>query len=713
MLSTRRFMGILIISLTVVVASSAQKHYFKAEKQFELKAFDLAIDNAKKALDKDPDCIECYRLIAESFRMTNNNVDAAIWYRKMEKFPNLPSDYAFNYGLLLKRMGQYDKAKKYFTEYMSIDREVGQYFAQSCDFAKATLSKEKDFELNLFGISSKNTDFGPAVFKDKIVFSSFRPDIDRSVNTKQASPVHQDKCQFFIAANNYRSGKNAITPLLADNIESYDMGAIHYAAEAPVCAVTKHEFMDGGKQIFTDEMQLSLHLAKVDASGAFSDVIPFPHNEVGYATGFGTLNPNGTILYFSSNRPGGLGGFDLYVSYFKNGKWTYPMNLGPSVNTQGNEITPFFDGTDLYYSSDYLTGIGGFDVFSSHVVNGSWMLPQNMGNGVNSPEDDYYFVKHPQAESYYLTSNRLGGRGSHDIYLVHKIQVKEVSLELAATENIPAAVDLETDLVERTPGPQVRTVSLETSTPPAPVNIADELSTKNTEVAEKVETREAIDFNKLLPPKAIDLNAKASSNMISLAGAKRVAVGEVLKTNSSVYFIQLAALFQNQVKLENYSSLSGFGNLYTVNQSNATKVKLGYFYDEQEAKTILRRVKSSGYSDAFITYEVMNSSRMELLQMSNSSTTQYSDMGYNVSPGSDTKYKVRLASYEDPIWFDVNKVNDIGVIEQWSKGDWTIFILSGFNSLDEAEAARVAALNRGFSDAKVVRDSGGILEDME
>lgn len=711
MLSTRHLIGILFLSLSVVVASSAQKHYYKAEKQFELKAFDLAIENAKKALEKDPDCIECYRLIAESFRMTNSNVDAAIWYRKMEKFPNLPSDYAFNYGLLLKRMGQYDKAKQYFTEYMSIDREVGQYFAQSCDFAKSALSQQKDFELNLFGISSKHTDFGPAVFKDKIVFSSFRSDIDRSVNTKQASQIHQDKCQFFIAANNYKNGSNAISPLLDDNIESYDMGAIHYAADAPVCAVTRHEFMDGGKQIFTDEMQLSLHLAKVDASGAFSDVIPFPHNEVGYATGFGTLNPNGTILYFSSNRPGGLGGFDLYVSYFKNGKWTYPMNLGPTVNTQGNEITPFFDGKDLYYSSDYLTGIGGFDVFSSKVVKGSWMLPKNMGNGVNSPEDDYYFVKHPQAESYYLTSNRLGGRGNHDIYLVHKIQVKEITLELAAEDNIPQAVDLEKDLVENTPAPQVRTVSLETS-PTTVKNTEEKVTVTNTVKEEKVVTREAIDFNKILPPKAVDINSKASSNMISLAGAKRVAVGEVLKTNSSVYFIQLAALFKNQVKLDNYSRLAGYGNLYKVNQSNATKVKLGYFYDEQEAKSILRQVKSSGYADAFITYEVMNSSRMELLQMSNTSTDQYSDMGYNVSPGSDTKYKVRLASYEDPIWFDVNKVNDIGVIEQWSKGDWTIFILSGFNSLDEAEAARVAALNRGFSGAKVVRDSGGILEDL-
>ena len=137
-----------------VFSANAQKQLIKAERQYELKAFDLAIENAKKAIKKDPTCIECHRLIAESFRMMNNNVDAAIWYRKMERFPNLPSDYAFNYGLLLKRMGQYDKAKKYFLEYRIIDNEVGEYFAASCDYAKGLLSAEKNFELNLFGVSS-------------------------------------------------------------------------------------------------------------------------------------------------------------------------------------------------------------------------------------------------------------------------------------------------------------------------------------------------------------------------------------------------------------------------------------------------------------------------------------------------------------------------------------------------------------------------------
>jgi len=420
-----------------ILSVSAQKQLIKAERQFELKAFDLAIENAKKAIEKDPTCIECHRLIAESFRMMNNNVDAAIWYRKMERFPNLPSDYAFNYGLLLKRMGQYDKAKKYFKEYKIINKEIGQYFAESCDYAKALLSAEKNFELNLFGVSSKSTDFGPTVYKDKIVFSSFRSDFERKQSKDNASPIQNDKCQFFIAKNDFKSDVHSIEFLSKDDKATYDMGPLHYASNAPICAITKHNFRDGEKQIFSNDLELSLYLAEVNYNGSFKDVVPFPYNEVGYATGFGTLNPSGNILYFSSNRAGGHGGFDIYVSYFKNGKWTYPENLGNKVNTAGDEITPFFDGQTLYYSTNYTQGIGGFDVFKTSVSSGNWLAPTNMGNGVNSPEDDYYFTKDPKAESYYLTSNRLGGRGNHDIYLVHKLQPKNVELDLAEVASVP------------------------------------------------------------------------------------------------------------------------------------------------------------------------------------------------------------------------------------------------------------------------------------
>ncbi len=744
MITSRYFYIVAFIFLGSALLSG-QKNLAKAERQYELKAFDLAIENAKKAIDKDPLCIECHRLIAEAYRMMNNNVDAAIWYRKMERFSGLDSDYAFNYGLLLKRMGQYRKAKKYFNEYKIIDKDKGEYFAASCDFAVEALSKERDFELNLFGVSSKQTDFGCSIYKNKIVFSSFRPDFKRNISATATSSFDDDKCQFFIAENDPKSDVNAMQFLLKDDEETYNMGPIHYAMDAPICAVTKHNFKDGEKQIFSSDLELGLYLAEVELDGSFRNMVPFPYNEAGYATGFGTLNPQGNILYFSSNRPGGQGGFDIYVSYFKNGKWTYPSNLGPQINTSGNEITPFYDGESLYYSTDYTMGIGGLDVFSTQVVDGEWQSPQNMGNGVNSPEDDFYFIKHPKYDSYYLTSNRLGGRGGHDIYLVHKIKKQEVQLvDYAVNESVPQAVNIDNDILEEASTPLKRKVNfVEVEGDPkttivTPIEnkkannekiIKKEVVAKSNKVTTEVSrsdetieeetieegttaegTTEVIDFSKLLPPKAIDLN-HSNNAAISLAGAKRVAFGEVIRSNSNVYFIQLAAIFQSRANVNQFNALSQYGSLYKVEQSNATKIKLGYFFDEYEAKEVLRQVKARGHKDAFITYESLNTSKLQLVTVAENKNVNHHQSYYDASNAGDS-YKVRLASYEDPIYFDITKVNDIGVIEQWTKGEWTIFVMSGYNSLDEAELARVAAINRGFVDASVVLDRNGILQKM-
>ncbi|MEY3421665.1 MAG: hypothetical protein RIR48_1961, partial [Bacteroidota bacterium] len=123
---------------------------------------------------------------------------------------------------------------------------------------------------------------------------------------------------------------------------------------------------------------------------------------------------------------------------------------------------------------------------------------------------------------------------------------------------------------------------------------------------------------------------------------------------------------------------------------------------------------------AFISHELLNTAQMELV-LTGTDESSFTDKGnFNTknpevqkSYTSTGKYKVRLASYEDPIWFDINKVKDLGRIEQWTKGGWTIFILAGYNTLDEAKNAQISALNRGYKTAEVVIDIGGILERLK
>ena len=699
-----------LLQVITIGLVNGQKALVKAERQFELKAFDLAIENAKIALEKNPECAQCHYVIAESFRMMNENVDASIWYRKMEKFSDLPNDYAFNYGLLLKRMGQYNKATQYFKSYAEINPPIGEYFAESCEFAKRELSSEQNFELNLYNASSKYTDYAPTFFKDNLIFASFRDDFKRSLEKKNKSIIQNDGSQLFIGGLGFTGDINSVNFLLHDDEETFDMGPVHYAQAAPICAITRNNFKNGEKQVFTEDIELTLFTAQVEPDGSFNTKVPYPYNEAGYATGFGTLNETGTIMYFASNRPGGFGGFDLYVTYFKNGEWTYPENLGSTINTEGNEITPYFTNGDLYFSSDFHMGLGGFDVFKSTVDAGKWTFPDNMGNGVNSPEDDYYFIKHPSKDSYYLTSNRLGGRGAHDIYLVHAGPQEEEVVQVNYEDVIPAPVSIEDDVVE-SENPKIQTVMLEENIVDADLDDVAFAKANKTMMDEEANDTELIDFNKLLPPKAVDLN-KSNARTVSLVGAKRVAFGEVIASSSNVYFIQLAALFKSAGNIEDFIPLKRYGSLYKVRHTNATKVKLGYFMDELQAKEVLRKVKSLGYSDAFITYETLNTSRMELVEVAEKTMHSYSNTNFETDETTGVNYKVRLASYEDPIWFDVKKVDDLGIIEQWSKDEWTIFVLSGYASQEDADKARLAAYARGFTDSEVVLDRNGILEKL-
>ena len=717
----------LFLTLFFNTALLSQKSLAKAERQFELKAFELSIENAKKTLDSHPDCTRCHYLIAESFRLMNRNVDASIWYKKMKEFSELPEDYYFNYGLLMKKMGEYDEAKGFFTRYESQNPTLARHFASSCEYAKAILSEPVDFELNLHAASSDATDFAASIYKNNIVFASFRSDKKRNIEKLNKSLVHHRGPQLFIVKDDTQAEF-----LLHDNEESYDMGPVHYAANVPIVAVTKNNFKNGEQQVFSDDMELVLYLGTTESDGSFHKLEAFPYNEVGYATGFGTLNPSGEILYFSSNRPGGYGGFDIYVSYFRNGKWTYPENLGARINTPGNEVTPFFDGEKLFFSSDYLKGLGGLDVFSAQVKNDRWQYPANMGNGINSPEDDFYFVKEASKNTCYLTSNRLGGKGSYDIYQLNRSNDENKAVVAMNYEDVvPAEVNIETDLVEDD-GRQARfsAVKLEEAVSTQPESLKENLDTEEisaddtaveeastdgivseeTSLAQKeTSAKSPVDFNELLPPKAVDLN-KFNAKAVSLAGAKRVAYGELIMTPINVYFIQLAALFKSSGNVDSFMPLTQFGSIYKLKQSRAIKVKLGYYMDEAEAKQVLAQVKKMGYSDAFITYESLNTSQLELIEVAEKVAENYTMEGFQTDATTGVNFKIRLASYEDPIWFDVESVKDLGVIEQWSKDQWTIFILSGYNSLEEAELAKIKAQKRGFEDAEIVLDRNGILE---
>jgi outer membrane protein OmpA-like peptidoglycan-associated protein len=133
------------------------------------------------------------------------------------------------------------------------------------------------------------------------------------------------------------------------------------------------------------------------------------------------LSPDGELLYFVSDRPGGYGNKDIWVSRrLGHNKWSKAVNLGPKINTEYNEESPVIlsDGKTLYFSSEGHESMGGYDIFYSLLDNGEWSVPRNIGYPLNTVNDDVFFVPTLDGKQAYYASEYNDSHGDLDIYRV-------------------------------------------------------------------------------------------------------------------------------------------------------------------------------------------------------------------------------------------------------------------------------------------------------
>lgn len=425
----------------------AQKELFdKADAFFGAHLYKDAILSYEKALEQAPEQPLAIARLAESYYMTNNLPKAEIWYEKALTFPSMQS-YLFQYAQCLKSNGRLDKAKKIFTEASKIDKEKAAQYASSCDFAEKQAMTVPLFEVKqLSEINSKNADFAPLIFDNKLFFASSRP-----VAIEKSGQVTWTNDAF----NQYYTNDKKVTQLRSFVGRNINDAPMSYDAKADLVAITSNNFMDGIRHIDGSGMLMDIYLYNTKNYNEWDTETEqfFPYNanvnsENPFSTGQPSVSADGTALFFSSNRPGGYGAYDIYVSFRTKSGWSEPRNLGPEINTPGNEMTPFFDGFgNLYFSSDWHHGFGGMDVFVSRQFGESWTTCQNLGKPVNSPFDDLYFVISPQTNIGYFSSNRPGGMGNEDIY---EVKLLRTIKPLAKKQLLPGDKIIVTDAFNST-----------------------------------------------------------------------------------------------------------------------------------------------------------------------------------------------------------------------------------------------------------------------
>ncbi|MBL7798398.1 MAG: SPOR domain-containing protein [Saprospiraceae bacterium] len=420
--------------------TNLQESLARADKQFDLYAYNLALNSYDQILKEQPNNTHALARIGDCHFQLNRPQEALSWYDRAVVLGNVTPEILLRYGKALMYTGDYYGAKKWFLQYATSNPAVGQHFSQMCDFALQAARKDGIFSALNEPLSTPASDYAPTFYGDKIVLSSARTDIKRKTTAKTSSDwTGSAYNQLYVTQRGSGDVAYLQNPaFLHDDLQNdYNEGPVSFSADGRRVAFCRNNFIDGTRQIAEKGVNLSLHIADV-VDGKWVNERAFPYNGSDFSTGYPCFSQDGNSLYFASTQEGGFGGWDIFVSTWNGNAWSVPRNLGAPLNTAGNEVTPFFDGENLYFSSDWHNGVGGMDVFRAEMDGNNISGITHLGTGINSSRDDYGFVFDPKTNTGYLTSNRPEGRGNEDIWQVRK-KVDEFVILVTDPQKTPLA----------------------------------------------------------------------------------------------------------------------------------------------------------------------------------------------------------------------------------------------------------------------------------
>lgn len=266
---------------------------------------------------------------------------------------------------------------------------------------------------NCARINNAETQFGPALYGEDLVFVT-RP------RRGNVDPVTRKTYFKLFRSPLSREGlPGKPRPFSVELNSNYNEGPVAFTQEDRVIFFTRTQ-QTGGTAVEDERRQANLGI--YDAyrdTYDWTGVRSLPFNGRGFSNQHPTVTPDGRRVFFASNRPGGYGGYDLYFSDKREGRWGPAINLGPEVNTEANEAFPHIHANgQLFFASDGHGGQGGYDLFLIDVGQRRWGPLVNLPAPVNSPADDVGITVAADGRRAYLVSNRSGGMGEDDIYLL-------------------------------------------------------------------------------------------------------------------------------------------------------------------------------------------------------------------------------------------------------------------------------------------------------
>lgn len=401
-------------------SSLAQKKLEQADLAFDNRQYFNAVELYKQAYTSvkkaEMKAKVLYRT-GYAYHEINDMKSAETYYQKAisAKYPDPVA--VLRLADCLKAQGKYPEAITEYNNYKKLNPSDprGDKGVKSCELAQQWKDQPSRYKVeNMALINSKESDFSPS-FSDKkyttLVFTSTR----EGVNNKQditSGQNHSDLYETRLDKNGKWSTPVTLAPTV---ISPFNEGA--------ACVSKKGDFMLMTRcpEVKSAVSGCQIYIAKKQGSGwAAPEKLPFNIDSVQF--GHPAISADGKTVYFVSRMKGGYGGADIWKSIYdaKGNTWTAPLNLGPVINTPGDEMYPYVsnDSKTLYFSSNFHPGMGGLDIFKAEIgADGKFTKsPENLKSPLNSGADDFGIVFEGNKQRGYFSSNREGGKGSDDIW---------------------------------------------------------------------------------------------------------------------------------------------------------------------------------------------------------------------------------------------------------------------------------------------------------
>ena len=389
----------------------------RGNEYFEKGFYQEAIRHYSYALKANKSLFVLERLSDCYFKLRNFKEAEGFFYEAYKKF-SLDDPQKLKYAILLKMNGKFKSSGQLLFSLQSsgsLDKKYIQNLVASFDSIRYWKEKVTYNVSNIKGINSRNTETSPVLRGDSLVFASNKEGV---IIRKKSKMDGLPFFNLYVASvdKEFKIGKPTTFSKVINS--PFHESSASFAKNGSIIYFTRC-----GENLYINDTVKRMKLyASVKSENGWVQPHTFIMNDSTYSFAHPSVEKDEKMVFFASDMKGGYGGTDIYVCIqVEDSIWSDPINLGPVINSPGNESYPFYheDGS-LYFSSDYHLGMGGYDIFVAEQRNGDWVKIKNLGFPINSTYDDMGIYFNKDKSRGYLSSNRPGGKGKEDIYLIEK-----------------------------------------------------------------------------------------------------------------------------------------------------------------------------------------------------------------------------------------------------------------------------------------------------